>query len=552
MISLGDAFLLDGQFLRASFTPSGRTVGLEFTSFVREGGDGIEAVPEPRIAQGGIVLADQYSGSTTGAPGAIAHVLGSGFTRPVARARGSLDASGRIGSRIFDVCLTTNGIRSPLFHVSERRITFQVPAEVHPGPARVEVIVECDSDQERRSEPASFQVAPRRPVFLLAARNPPVILNSKPGTPLPPAVGLEFPAAPATGPLPASLSSGEVAVLYATGFGATEPPLRTGELAPQQGPVSADEVRVWIGGAELASDEIRYAGTSPGYAGLNELHVEIPDGTPLGKAEVVVSIDGYRSPRGPYVEVASSRLPVGGQRFRDCAECPEMVVVPAGSFLMGAPETELYSQDEERPVRRVTIDRPFAVGVYEVTFAEWDACAEDGGCDGFRIDDLGWGRGRRPVINLSWKFAQAYLAWLSEKTGESYRLLSEAEWEYAARAWTQTAYSFGDSILPSQANYWGSGWRRTLPVGSFEPNGFGLFDMHGNASEWVQDCWQPNYEGAPTDGSAWENEPCAKRVERGGSHDSGGLAIRAASRFGWPVRIVPTGVGFRVAKTLLP
>ena len=551
-VSPVDTFLLDGQLLRASIAPSGRTVGLAFTSFLREGGEGLEAVPEPRIADGGIVLADQYSGSTAGAPGAVAHALGTGFARPVAWARGSLNASGRIGSRIFDVCLSMNGIRTPLFHVSERRITFQVPTEVRLGPARVEVIVECGTEREQRSAPASFLIASRRPVFVLAARNPPVILNSKPGTPQPPAVGLEFPAEPATGPLPAPLSPGEIAVLYATGFGATEPALQTGELAPERRPVSAEQVRVWLGGAELAPDEIRFAGTSPGYAGLNELHVRIPDGRPPGRAEVVVAIDGYRSPRGPYVEVAPARLPASGQRFRDCAECPEMVVVPAGSFLMGSLGGELAGLESAQPVRRVTIDKPFAVGVYEVTFAEWDACLADGGCNGYRPHDQGWGRGRHPVLNVTWEDTQAYLAWLSGKTGQSYRLLSEAEWEYAARAWTQTSFSFGNSILPSQANYWSSDWKRTLPVGSFEPNAFGLFDMHGNASEWVQDCWHPSYEGAPTDGSAWESGPCTGRVDRGGSYDSGGSSIRAASRLGWSADIPDYSRGFRVAKTLLP
>ena len=203
-------------------------------------------------------------------------------------------------------------------------------------------------------------------------------------------------------------------------------------------------------------------------------------------------------------------------------------------------------------MHRVTIDKPFAIGVYEVTFEEWDACLADGGCGGYWPGDQGWGRERRPVMNLRWEDAQAYVAWLSEKTGQVYRLPSEAEWEYAARAWTQTAFSFGSEILTSQANYWTTGLRQTLPVGSFEPNAFGLFDMHGNVGEWVQDCWHPSYEGAPTDGSAWEAGPCLERIERGGSHDVPDLSLRSASRANWPGHFVHSTVGFRVAKTLQP
>ena len=161
-----------------------------------------------------------------------------------------------------------------------------------------------------------------------------------------------------------------------------------------------------------------------------------------------------------------------GVRFRDCAECPEMVVIPAGSFLMGSPESEKGRDSDEGPQHRVTIPAPFAAGVYEVTFEEWDACVADGGCGGYRPDDEGWGRGRRPVINVSWREAQAYINWLSQKTGGEYRLLSEAEWEYAARAGTTTRYSFGNSISRSKANFDESG--KTVSVGSYKSNNFGL------------------------------------------------------------------------------
>ena len=196
-----------------------------------------------------------------------------------------------------------------------------------------------------------------------------------------------------------------------------------------------------------------------------------------------------------------------GRVFRDCNVCPEMVVVPAGSFTMGSPFSEEDRFDDEGPPRRVTISEPFAVGRYEVTFAEWDACVAAGGCNGYRPDDRGWSRGQRPAINVNWDDAQAYVAWLSRETGERYRLLSEAEWEYATRAETQTRYHWGDSVVRNRANCDGCGSRldndRTAPVGSFPANGFRLHDMHGNVWEWVEDCWHGSYDGAPSEGSAW-------------------------------------------------
>ena len=142
-----------------------------------------------------------------------------------------------------------------------------------------------------------------------------------------------------------------------------------------------------------------------------------------------------------------------GTRFRDCPECPEMVVAPAGSFMMGSPWWEVFRWPDEGPVHEVTIMHPFAAGVYEVTFEEWDACVSEGGCGRYRPDDAGWGRGRRPVINVSWEDAQRYVEWLSRKTEEGYRLLSESEWEYAARAGTDTRYFWwGDEIGLNRAN----------------------------------------------------------------------------------------------------
>ena len=248
-----------------------------------------------------------------------------------------------------------------------------------------------------------------------------------------------------------------------------------------------------------------------------------------------------------------------GDTFRDCGECPEMVVVPSGSFMMGSPESEEGRGDDEGPVRRVTIGYRLAVGMFEVTFREWDACVSDGGCVGYRPDDE-WGRYEHPVIEVSWKNAKGYVEWLRRKTGKRYRLLSEAEWEYVARAGTTTPFHTGRTISTEQANYdgnhtYGSGREgahreRTTPVGSFEPNGFGVYDVHGNVWEWVEDCWSISYRRAPTDGSAWLREDCDRRVLRGGSWDKRPEELRSANRIWDRPRSRHDLVGFRVARTL--
>ena len=243
-----------------------------------------------------------------------------------------------------------------------------------------------------------------------------------------------------------------------------------------------------------------------------------------------------------------------GDRFRDCLACPEMVVVPAGVFVMGSSSSEEGHNSDESPQHRVRIARPFAVGVYEVTFDQWDACERDFGCGNFG-DDEGWGRSARPVINVSWNDAQEYVGWLSEKTGQAYRLLSESEWEYAARAGTTTPYHFGWTISAVQANYREAGGmyrKKTVPVGSFPANGFGLHDVHGNVWEWVQDCWNNSYDGAPRDGTAWENGDCTLRVLRGGSWHFKPRNLRSADRLRDTTGFRNSYGGFRVARTLTP
>ena len=239
-----------------------------------------------------------------------------------------------------------------------------------------------------------------------------------------------------------------------------------------------------------------------------------------------------------------------GEIFRDCEQCPEMVVVPAGRFRMGDLSGESVSN--ERPVHDVTMAAPFAVGKYEVTFAEWDACVAGGGCT-HRPDDR-WGRGTRPVINVSWDDTQAYVRWLSRETGKPYRLLSEAEWEYVARAGSTTKYHWGNDVGTNKANCdeCGSRWdgKSTAPVGSFAANAFGLFDTAGNVCEWVEDCWNENYKGAPANGSAWTSGNCDARVLRGGAWLSIPRFIRSADRDGFVAGVRDPLDGFRVARTL--
>ncbi len=227
----------------------------------------------------------------------------------------------------------------------------------------------------------------------------------------------------------------------------------------------------------------------------------------------------------------------------------EMVSIPAGKFRMGRRKGR--GDSDEKPVHSVTVPA-FKLGKHEVTFAQWDACVTDGGCDGYTPGDEGWGRGNRPVINVSWDDVQSYIDWLNEKTGGNFRLPTEAEWEYAARAGTTTRFSWGNDIGSNQANCFnadcGDSWDTTAPVGSFPANAWGLHDMHGNVLEWVQDCWNDSYKGAPKDGSAWTSGDCGQRVLRGGSWSYTARALRSAARY-WDDRSYRGDtIGFRLAQ----
>ena len=207
-----------------------------------------------------------------------------------------------------------------------------------------------------------------------------------------------------------------------------------------------------------------------------------------------------------------------GDGCADCDGCPEMVVMPTRSFLMGSPDDEDGRSAHEGPRHMVHIGYTFAIGRHEVTFAQWDACVDAGGC-GHRARDAGWGRGNMPVLDVTWHDARAYVAWLDRRTGKPYRLPSEAEWEFAARAGATTAYPWvSDTYAPGMVNCNdGDGEGRPAEVGTFPANGAGLHDMAGNVAEWVEDCWHDGYAGAPDDGGAWTDGGCRWRVARGGS-----------------------------------
>lgn len=252
--------------------------------------------------------------------------------------------------------------------------------------------------------------------------------------------------------------------------------------------------------------------------------------------------------------------------FKDCPECPEMIVVPPGTFAMGSPATEGRLYANESPQHQVTIRRAFAVAVYPVTFEQWDTCYANHGCNAYFPSDQGWSRGKRPVINVSWDDAQSYIHWLNDQVPRGlndeeqpggtgpYRLLTEAEWEYAARAGTTTAYYWGNThgIANANCDGCGSGWdnKQSAPVGSFAPNPFGLYDMAGNVLQWVEDCYHETYAKAPTDGSAWIAGECRARVMRGGSWYNSPYYLRSANRYSNGSFFRGVNIGFRVARTL--
>lgn len=251
--------------------------------------------------------------------------------------------------------------------------------------------------------------------------------------------------------------------------------------------------------------------------------------------------------------------------FKDCDFCPEMVIVPAGSFTMGSPDDEPGRRPNEGPQRRVSV-QSFAVAKFEITNAEWRRCVERRGCN-YTVADQRWRPGGEPVSDLFWSSAQDFVRWLSRETGRPYRLLTEAEWEFAARGGDRPGpYWWGPIASHDFANYgidkcgWGGcnshvegrdRWEKWAPPGFFPANPFGLHDMHGNEREWVQDCYAKTYDGVRTDGGAHEERSCKLRVLRGGSWFSDATRLRSAHRFPLAPNSGRRGDGgIRVARTL--
>ncbi|WP_407156435.1 SUMF1/EgtB/PvdO family nonheme iron enzyme [Bradyrhizobium sp. STM 3557] len=275
-------------------------------------------------------------------------------------------------------------------------------------------------------------------------------------------------------------------------------------------------------------------------------------------ADFQAYLDSY--PNGAFASAARERLQgilsKGAEKLasmaseppapiRDCPECPELVSIPAGRFMMGSTDSPI-----EGPPHEVSIRKPFYIGRFEVTYDEWDACVADKGCT-YRPDDRGLGRGRRPATNLDWNDAKSYIAWLSHKSGKTYRLPTESEWEYVARASTTSAYWWGRAFEKDRANCLGCTsvpHNSTIEVGSFKPNGFGVYDMAGNAAEWVEDCWTEGYRGAPNDGAALIKPACAERVLRGGAYNNDPKYVRSAARFKYDYDVRYSSNGFRVAR----
>jgi len=239
---------------------------------------------------------------------------------------------------------------------------------------------------------------------------------------------------------------------------------------------------------------------------------------------------------------------------------PEMVLINPGQGTLGSPSSEFKRARFENPMRETAINYAFEVGKYEVTFNDWDRCVSAGGCGGHRPDDGGWGRGNRPVINISFDDAQKYIKWLNKTTGDNYRLLSEAEWEYVARAGLESPFGHGYEITAQVANFDGKApygstqtgayHRKTQPVGQYAPNAFGVHDMHGNVYEWVEDCWNPDHSAAPGTGEARKDGDCEYRVMKGGSWVTHGYQMRASKRLRYTQDYRYDDYGFRIARTL--
>jgi formylglycine-generating enzyme required for sulfatase activity len=349
----------------------------------------------------------------------------------------------------------------------------------------------------------------------------------------------------------------------------------TVNINPPAAPVrvqSADEIEQQAWNDTKGTDTISaYEAYKAGY----------PNGRYVASANIAIARLKNAAPSAPAVANRPTPSPVTppnanpipispGQTFRDCSDCPEMVMIPSGSFMMGAPTRETERTPDQSPQHLVNLKSvafgktpitrgQFAAFVNATNYVSSDGCfTVEGGKNqhrpgrnwrnpGFQQDDS------HPVVCISWNDARSYTDWLSRKTGRIYRLPSESQWEYAARASTMTRYYWGEAIGNGNANCKGCGsqWdsQQTAPVGSFRPNAFGLYDMAGNVDQWLADCWNNNYDGAPSDGSAWTTGSCSHRVFRGGNWYDGPSTLRSAYRSGFGPGNTASGLGFRVLRT---
>ena len=320
---------------------------------------------------------------------------------------------------------------------------------------------------------------------------------------------------------------------------------QAGMVSPSASDSSSNDRALWDAVRDSRSEaEMRaYLNQFPNglFAGVAQARLQAIQSAPAQLASVAPNVAATR----PVATPGSADSMAPGTVFRDCSDCPEMVAIPAGSFMMG-----------ESATRAIAIPRGFAVSRFEITFAQWDACAAGGGCT-HKPPDNGWGRANRPVMNVNWHDAKQYATWLSGKSGKTYRLLTEAEWEYAARAGTTTAYYWGSdeadicqyaSVRTGIFGASGCGSNQTSPVGQRKPNAFGLYDMLGNVAEWTEDCWQRSLDGLPSDGSARNGGNCDAHTPRGGSYLLNAGSSRAAERTPLAGDTRYSWLGIRVAR----
>lgn len=256
------------------------------------------------------------------------------------------------------------------------------------------------------------------------------------------------------------------------------------------------------------------------------------------------------APAGPAAGVAApaAGAAASGTDIKDCTACPVLVSLPGGTFSMG----NNTSDPSEKPAHQVTIDAPFAIGRYEVSVQQWNACAAAGACQKIAVP-VG-ASPNAPMRDVSWDDAQQYVKWLGAISGKPYRLPTEAEWEFAARGGTTTRYWWGEQMAQGKANCkeCGKPWTEDAPanVGSFAANPYGLYDTSGGVWEWVADCWHNNYKGAPANARAWDEPDCRVRVIRGGSWREGASYMVTSTRFKYDASVRHSQNGFRVARSL--